>query len=119
MNESESTKVSVGIDVSKSMLDIAIHETGEGWSCSNDASGAVALVDKLRQLKPTRIVLEATGGFVTLVTAMLSAARLPAIVVNPPHGGGLAKNTGQFAKTDRIYPRGVGHLAAAIKHPLR
>jgi len=61
MNESESTKVSVGIDVSKSLLDISIHETGESWSCSNDASGAVALVDKLRQLKPTRIVLEATG----------------------------------------------------------
>src|SRR5207244_11201528 len=74
MNELESTKVSVGIDVSKSMLDIAIHETGESWSCSNDASGAVALVDKLRQLKPTRIVLEATGGFETLVAATLSSA---------------------------------------------
>src|SRR6266576_5746396 len=74
MNEPESTKVSVGIDVSKSMLDIAIHETGESWSCSNDASGGAALVPKLRQLKATSIVLEATGGFETLVTATLSAA---------------------------------------------
>src|SRR5437660_9475089 len=85
MNEPESMKVSVGIDVSKSMLDMAIHETGESWSCSNDASGCAALVPKLRELKATRIVLEATGGFETLVTATLSAADLPVIVVNPLH----------------------------------
>src|SRR5258708_5767397 len=119
MNESESTKVSVGIDVSKSMLDIAIHETGEGWSCSNDASGAVALVDKLRQLKPTRIVLEATGGFETLVTAMLSAVSLPVIVVNPRQVRDFAKATGQLAKTDRIDARVLAHFAAAINPPLR
>ena len=33
-----------------------------------------ALVDKLRQLKPTRIVLEATGGFEAVVAAGLTGA---------------------------------------------
>ena len=119
MNESESTKVSVGIDVSKSMLDIAIHETGESWSCSNDASGGAALVPKLRQLKATSIVLEATGGFETLVTATLSAADLPVIVVNPRQVRDFAKATGQLAKTDRIDARVLAHFAAAINPPLR
>lgn len=119
MNEPEPTKVNVGIDVSKSMLDIAIHETGESWSCSNDASGGAALVPKLRQLKATSIVLEATGGFETLVTATLSAAGLPVIVVNPRQVRDFAKATGQLAKTDRIDARVLAHFAAAINPPLR
>jgi transposase len=119
MTESESIKVSVGIDVSKSRLDIAIHETAESWCCSNDASGAAALVPKLRQLKATRIVLEATGGFETLVTAMLSAAGLPVIVVNPRQVRDFAKATGQLAKTDRLDARVLAHFAAVIEPPLR
>src|SRR5437763_6645154 len=59
MPESELTKVSVGIDVSKNTLDIAVHETGETWSSNNDSSGGAALATKLKQLKATSIVLEA------------------------------------------------------------
>jgi transposase len=119
MTEPESIKVSVGIDVSKSRLDIAIHETAESWSCSNDASGGAALVPKLRQLKATRIVLEATGGFETLASAMLSAAGLPVIVVNPRQVRDFAKATGQLAKTDRLDARVLAHFAAVIEPPLR
>lgn len=119
MTESESTRVSVGIDVSKSALDVGIHENGEIWSCSNDASGSAALVAKLKQLKATSIVLEATGGFETLVTATLSAADLPVIVVNPRQVRDFAKATGQLAKTDRIDCRVLAHFAAAIDPPVR
>lgn len=119
MTEPESIKVSVGIDVSKSMLDIAIHETGASWSESNDANGGAALVPKLKQLKATSIVLEATGGFETLVTAILSAAGLPVIIVNPRQVRDFAKATGQLAKTDRIDAGVLAHFAAAINPPLR
>ena len=119
MTKPESIKVSVGIDVSKSMLDIAIHETGESWSGSNDVSGCAAVVPKLRQLKATRIVLEATGGFETLVSASLWAAELPVIEVNPRQVRDFAKAPGQLAKTDRIDARVLAHFAAAIEPPLR
>jgi transposase len=119
MIEQESIKVNVGIDVSKSMLDIAIHETGESWTCSNDASDVAALVARLRKLKATRIVLEATGGFETLVTASLSAAGLPVIVANPRQVRDFAKATGQLAKTDRIDAGVLAHFAVAINPPLR
>jgi transposase len=119
MSETESLKVNVGIDVSKSRLDIAIHETGETWTCSNDSNECASLVTKLNQLKPTRIVLEATGSFETLVTAMLSAASLPVIVVNPRQVRDFAKATGQLAKTDRIDAVVLAHFAAAINPPLR
>lgn len=119
MPEPEITKINVGIDVSKDTLDIAIHETGKIWSISNDSGGCAALAAKLKQLKATSIVLEATGGFETLVTATLSAAGLPVIVVNPRQVRDFAKATGQLAKTDRIDCRVLAHFAAAIDPPVR
>jgi len=110
----ETTKASVGIDVSKSQLDIAVHETGETWSTSNEPNSVAALVAQVKQLHPTSIVLEATGGYETLVTANLSAAGLPVIVVNPRQVRDFAKATGQLAKTDRIDARVLAHFAAAI-----
>ena len=119
MPESQTRKVSVGIDVSKETLDIAVHETGDSWTVANDNLGGAALVTKLKQLKATSIVLEATGGFETLITAMLSAADLPVIVVNPRQVRDFAKATGQLAKTDRIDSRVLAHFAAAVDPPRR
>src|SRR5687768_13564229 len=102
MPESDTTKISVGIDVSKNTLDIAVHETGETWSTNNDSQSCAALATKFKQLNTTSIVLEATGGFETLVAATLSAADLPVIVVNPRQVRDFAKATGQLAKTDRL-----------------
>jgi len=118
MTETNGT-VSVGIDVSKSTLDIAIHQTGETWTGSNDAAGCDALVTKLSRLKPSCIVLEATGGFETLAAASLTAKNLPANVVNPRQVRDFAKATGQLAKTDRIDARVLAHFAAAINPPSR
>ena len=119
MNESPRQKINVGIDVSNSRLDIAVHETGEVWSSNNDHVDGAALTTKLKQMKPTSIVLEATGGCETLVTAMLSAADLPVVVVNPRQVRDFAKATGQLAKTDRLDSRVLAHFAAAIDPPVR
>jgi transposase len=119
MPEPESASANVGIDVSKNTLDIAVHETGETWSSPNDSHGCATVAAKLKLLKATSIVLEATGGFETLITATLSAADLPVIVVNPRQVRDFAKATGQLAKTDRIDCRVLAHFAAAIDPPVR
>ena len=119
MTTAETAKVSVGIDVSKETLEIAVHETGDSWTVTNDNLGGAALVTKLKQLKATSIVLEATGGFETLITAILSAADLPVIVVNPRQVRDFAKATGQLAKTDRIDSCVLAHFAAAVDPPVR
>lgn len=119
MSASENPKVSVGIDVSKNNLDIAVHESGDVWSTNNDSSSCATLTAKLKQLQATSIVLEATGGCETLVTATLAAADLPVIVVNPRQVRDFAKATGQLAKTDRIDGRVLAHFAAAINPPVR
>src|SRR6516162_7835556 len=55
------THTSVGIDVSKGKLDVAIEPTHQRWQVDNDERGIEQLVVRLRQLQPERIVLEATG----------------------------------------------------------
>ena len=52
----------VGIDVSKDQLDIAVRPDGDTWSMPNDASGITEVVQRLAQLHPKLVVLEATGG---------------------------------------------------------
>jgi len=119
MSKPEVTKVSIGIDVSKASFDVAIHETGQTWSAPNDAGGCAALGSQLIKLKPTRIVMEATGGYETLLAASLSAAALPVIVVNPRQVRDFARATGELAKTDRLDAGVLAHFAAAIAPPLR
>lgn len=90
----------IGIDVSKSNLDVAVRPTEERWRCANDEAGIAALVERLAKLTPTRVVLEATGGFEVPLACALAAAGLPAIVVNPRQVRDFAKATGRLAKTD-------------------
>lgn len=109
----------VGIDVSKNWLDVAVHEPGEVWRVSNDESGMVSLVKRLKKLKPQLIVLEPTGGFEMLVVAELSQAGLPVAVVNAKRVRDFAKATGQFAKTDKLDARVLAHFAAAVRPEVR
>ena len=87
----------VGIDVSKAHLDIATRPTNIRWQADNRESDIAALVDKLKQLKPALIVLEATGGFEMAVTAALASAGLPVAVVNPRQVRDFAKSLGRLA----------------------
>src|SRR5215510_14026161 len=72
-------KITVGIDVSKDRLDVAVRPSGE--RCTG--AGLDDLVTRLKVLKPNLIVLEATGGFETIVVAALAGAGLPVAVANP------------------------------------
>jgi transposase len=92
----------VGIDVSKAVLDVAVVPTGEAWSVPNSAEGLRQLVEKLREITPTLIVLEATGGLERRAVAGLAGAALPVVAVNPRQVRDFAKATGQLAKTDKI-----------------
>ena len=73
----------VGIDVSKDWLDIVVIPSGETWRTENIPKKMDALVEKLDELKPERIVIEATGGYEQLVTSQLYLAKLPVCRVNP------------------------------------
>jgi transposase len=48
--------VFVGIDVSKSRLDVAVRPSGEMWQVGNDEAGFATLVGNLKPLAPKLVV---------------------------------------------------------------
>jgi len=74
----------VGIDVAKDRLDVHLRPSGETFAVARDGEGLAQLVDRLQTLAPQLVVMEATGGYETIVASAVVAARLPLAVVNPP-----------------------------------
>lgn len=113
------SEVFVGIDVSKAELDIAVAPAEQSWISPNHDAGHRDLAERLRALTPTLIVLEATGGYETLLAATLAASGLPVVVMNPRLVRNFAKATGQLAKTDRIDARLLAQFAQTMRPPQR
>jgi transposase len=109
----------VGVDVSKDRLDVAVHPETCSWSVPNDETGIEDLVKRVGPLHPTRVVLEATGGYETPAVAALAAARLAVVVVNPRQTRDFAKAAGLLAKTDRIDAAALARFAEAMKPEIR
>ena len=95
----------VGIDVSKERLDVAVRPTGEAWQVSHDSRGINDLVERLGELAPQLVVLEATGGMEMALAGELAASKLAVAVVNPRHVRDFARAAGKLAKTDAWTPR--------------
>ncbi len=111
----EDSQVFVGIDVSKSCLDVASRPTGEVWQVPNDAGGIIDLAQRLTGMSPPLVVLEATGGLEWALTAELAAAGLPVAVVNPRHVRDFARAAGTLAKTDALDAQVLAHFAQAME----
>jgi len=109
----------VGVDVSKGRLDVAVRPSGESASFSNDELGIKPLVNRLGEIQPTLIVLEATGGIERQLVRALVSAELPVVVVNPRQVRDFAKASGQLAKTDAIDAMVLARFAEAIRPTVR
>ena len=105
----------IGIDVAKAYLDVTAHLSGEPWRVANDEAGISTIVTHLREVGPTLVVLEPTGGLEMPLTAALATAGLPLAVVNPRQVRDFAKATGRLAKTDRLDARVLAHFAHAVR----
>jgi transposase len=112
-------QVFVGIDVAQATLEVAVRPTGEAWQIANNEIAFGDLVERVRVLKPTLIVLEATGGIHLPVVAALAAAKLPVVALNPRQVRDFAKATGKLAKTDRIDAQVLAHFAEAVRPEVR
>ncbi len=111
--------VYTGIDVSKGRLDVAVRPAGEQWGVANDPEGIDDLVARLEGLRPSLIVLEASGGYERPVVAALASAGLSVAVVNPRQARDFARATGKLAKTDELDARALAHFAEAVKPEVR
>jgi transposase len=112
MTQNESFIV-VGIDVSKSRLDIATWD--EVWSVGNDADAIKSLILRLQALSPNLVVVESTGGLERHVVAEMYAAGLPVALVNPRRVREFARSIGLLAKTDKVDARLLVRFGESIK----
>lgn len=109
----------IGIDVSKSELEVAVYPGQESWSVQYDTQGIEKLIEKLEELKPQMIISEASGGVETVLVAALMQAGLPVVVVNARQVRDFAKAKGILAKTDKIDALVLAQFGEAIKPALR
>ena len=115
----KAVEIFVGIDVSKGWLDVAVHEQAVEFRVENTDLGLDGMITRLKEIQPTLIVIEATGGFELLAVAEMSAEGLPVALVNPRRARNFARATNHLAKTDKIDARMLAHFAAAIRPPVR
>lgn len=116
---SKAEEIFVGIDVSKGQLDLAVWNNEGIWQYGNDEAGILKAVEQLKEMSPTLIVLEASGGWEMTLVAELTFAKLPATVVNPTRVRDFARATGQWAKTDKLDALMLARFAQAIRPEIR
>jgi transposase len=118
--EQQAEETCLGIDVSKTHLDLARWGQQEVRRYENNATGIAALVETLlAETSVTLIVAEASGGFEQTMVTELAAASLPIVVVNPTRVRNFARAKGQLAKSDPIDARGMADFAQAIRPEVR
>lgn len=101
----------VGIDISKYHFDLHLLPEGKAARYPNDTEGITPCCRFLTEVRPERIVLEATGGYELALTLQLQTAALPVIVVNPRRVREYARSQGRLAKTDQIDARMIAEFA--------
>lgn len=109
----------VGVDVSKSTLDVCIDSPSEVMHVDYDDKGIKALCARLKSVAPTLIVMEATGGLEMRLACEMAAQGLNVAVINPRQARDFAKATGQLAKTDRVDAAMLAAFAKAIRPQVR
>ena len=110
----------VGIDVSKHQLDMAVcGRPQEDDRLTNDQQGIEAARQRLCELEPALVVMEATGGLERPLATTLQAAGIPVAVVNPRRAHAFGRASGQLAKTDRMDARILAEMAAKVRPPVR
>jgi len=109
----------VGIDISKNSLDVHVLPEGISYSFGNEPQKVKTLIRKLKKLKPTLIVMEATGGYEISLAVELSGAKLNAAVVNPRQVRDYARAIGKLAKTDAVDAYVIARFAQDVRPEAR
>jgi transposase len=113
------SKPYIGIDLSKKFLDIGEYPANRQWRLPNDAKGLRQLLEQLHEIKPSLVVLEASGGLEHSVADKLHDAKFRVAVLNPRQVRNFAKAKGYMAKTDAIDAQVLAQYGKVMKPPVR
>lgn len=113
-----SRRIYVGIDVSKKNLDVYVRSLKLSKSFNNAPEGIKALVEFLLEIKPSIVLLEATGGLEKKSVQSMLENSLRVSVINPKRARGFA-NACDLAKTDKIDAAMLADFAYAFEDKLQ
>jgi transposase len=114
-------EVYVGIDVSKSRLEVAVVAAAgagaeeEAWRVANSAAGVADLVRRLGRFTVLRAALEPTGRMHLAAWTALAETGIAVVVLNPYRARSFAQANGWLAKTDAIDARMLARAAARLE----
>ena len=116
MNDSEYPfKDVVGIDVSKNKVDIAGSQKAAVTTLGNNRAELNQWIKSIDETKQTIVVIEATGGYESLLVELLHQHHVPLAVVNPRQVRDFAKGIGIDAKTDPIDARVIVRFGEVVQ----
>ena len=106
----------VGVDVSKFTLDVYQPDTRNSFHIENSEDAIEQICQKIKRKKqPITVVMEATGGYETLLLRQLSKHKIEASVVNPRRVRAFARGIGFDAKTDPIDAEVIARYGEVVK----
>lgn len=105
----------VGIDVSKSSLDVYLRPSSKRFQLENHANGIAQLIEQLQSFEVQQVILEASGGFELDAAQALQQHGFAISIINPRQGRDFAKASGKLAKTDRIDASVLAHFGQAMQ----
>jgi transposase len=104
----------VGIDISKTTLDVFDAAIGRCERIDNASEPIAALVERWRT-DGSFVLFEATGAYDRLLREALGAAKVPFARVNPTRARDFARAAGFLAKTDAIDARMLAVMAERLR----
>lgn len=102
MNPTQVFSTFIGIDVSRSKLDIAVADGKGTVTIDNTQTAILSWIGQLEDTSCTLVVMEATGGYEALAVKLLHSHNIALAVTNPRQVRDFAKGIGRDAKTDAI-----------------
>ena len=104
-NPTSDTRVTVGVDVAKATLEVAISGRTATLALANDEAAYAVLLAELSGLDVGLVLFEATGGFELACATALQLAGLPVAVINP-------RQARDFARAWATWPRPIASMPA-------
>ena len=105
----------IGIDTGQATLDIYARPSGETLMVENNPGGILQAIRFIKQFKPARVLIEATGRLEMEFFCAAHKAGLPACVCNPIQVRKFAQATGRLAKTDQLDAQDIAYYGETIK----
>ena len=108
----------VGLDVSRTSIQLAVRPTGEQWNTRVDDGGILEAADHLKDIDPQLVVMEAQGGPELPLAGMLATLGLRFVLVSPRYIRDFARVVGR-SRIDRDQAGLLAHFAELVRPEVR